>query len=189
MTSTFLLPIRTFADGIRWSNGANRNRVYGNTIRVGSDSKARFAFYMCEWHTRSAHPLCIFCLGAFCSFIENLPGDGGDIVIAAGLFSFRVAECGRRRRNRWGCRATLPGHPQGALGAPTDNLSGRVLGGLQKLRVMRRYVYLGDRGLMLTMKKKRKKKSRGQPYEELKQTRAVTNCTSQGKLRNVFFFK
>lgn len=36
-------------DGIRWSNGANDNRAWENTIRIGSDSEARYALYMCEF--------------------------------------------------------------------------------------------------------------------------------------------
>ncbi|CAM9267840.1 unnamed protein product, partial [Ascophyllum nodosum] len=32
--------------GIRWSNGANDNRAWENTIRIGSDSEARYALYM-----------------------------------------------------------------------------------------------------------------------------------------------
>lgn len=37
-----------YTDGIRWSNGAGSNRAWDNTIRVGSDSEARYALYMCK---------------------------------------------------------------------------------------------------------------------------------------------
>ena len=35
------------AGGVRWSNGANRNRVYSNKIKMGED--ADYALYLCEF--------------------------------------------------------------------------------------------------------------------------------------------
>lgn len=38
-----------FADGIRWTNGANRNKVIKNKITMGDGAAVKYAMYMSEF--------------------------------------------------------------------------------------------------------------------------------------------
>lgn len=55
------------ADGVRFSNGSNRNRIYDNVIKV--DAEGQYAIYMCE--SGASRVFTVFACG-----IDGFKGEG-----------------------------------------------------------------------------------------------------------------